>query len=67
MGNARVLGMEEDADLHGIRFNLTLTGFYISYIVFEMYVSLRVHDIQALTSIQVRRTWRATNSAQESG
>jgi hypothetical protein len=40
MGNARVLGMEEDADLHGSRFNLTLTAFYISYIVFEMYVDL---------------------------
>lgn len=45
MGNARVLGMEEDADLQGIRFNLTLTGFYISYIVFEMCVNPRVYDI----------------------
>lgn len=37
-GNAIILGMREDADLTGNRFNMTLTGFYLSYILLEMYV-----------------------------
>jgi len=36
MGNAKILGMEKDVDLTGNRFNLTLTGFYVAYIVLEM-------------------------------
>lgn len=35
-GNAIILGMKEDADLTGNRFNMILTGFYLSYILLEM-------------------------------
>ncbi|KAI9493779.1 major facilitator superfamily domain-containing protein [Zychaea mexicana] len=36
MGNARVLGMEEDLELTGVRFNITLTAFFITYVLFEV-------------------------------
>lgn len=35
-GNAIILGMREDADLQGNRFNIILTGFYLSYILLEL-------------------------------
>ena len=38
-GNAIILGMREDADLTGNRFNMTLTGFYLTYILLEMSVN----------------------------
>ncbi|KAF1986362.1 MFS general substrate transporter [Aulographum hederae CBS 113979] len=36
MGNARLLGLEEDLDLVGNRFNIALTAFFCTYIVFEV-------------------------------
>ncbi|KAG2220157.1 hypothetical protein INT45_013855, partial [Circinella minor] len=36
MGNARVLGMEDELDLSGYRFNLALTAFFITYVIFEV-------------------------------
>ncbi|KAI8149351.1 major facilitator superfamily domain-containing protein [Fennellomyces sp. T-0311] len=36
MGNAKVLGMEEDLELTGVRFNITLTAFFITYVLFEV-------------------------------
>ncbi|CAI4213356.1 unnamed protein product [Parascedosporium putredinis] len=35
-GNARVLGMDEDLHLDGFRFNISLTAFYVPYILFEV-------------------------------
>lgn len=35
-GNAIILGMREDANLTGNRFNMILTGFYLAYILLEM-------------------------------
>lgn len=40
MGNAKGLGMTEDLELTGDRFNITLTTFFITYILFEVYVVL---------------------------
>lgn len=37
-GNAIILGMREDANLTGNRFNMVLTGFYLTYILLEMLV-----------------------------
>ena len=36
MGNARVLGMEDELELTGYRFNLALTAFFITYVLFEV-------------------------------
>lgn len=36
MGNAKVLGMSEDLVLTGDRFNITLTAFFITYVIFEV-------------------------------
>ncbi|GAB5590705.1 hypothetical protein Unana1_05605 [Umbelopsis nana] len=36
MGNARVLGMTADLDLSGNRFNISLTAFFITYVLFEV-------------------------------
>lgn len=36
MSNALVLGIREDADLTGDRFNISLTLFYVTYILFEI-------------------------------
>ncbi|KAL1411792.1 hypothetical protein Q8F55_002759 [Vanrija albida] len=36
IGNARLAGFEKDLKLHGYQFNILLTCFYISYIVFEI-------------------------------
>lgn len=36
VGNARVLGMGHDLHLDGTRFNIGLSGFYVTYIVFEI-------------------------------
>ncbi|KAF2461797.1 major facilitator superfamily domain-containing protein [Lineolata rhizophorae] len=36
VGNAKILGMEEDLDLTGDRFNIGLTTFFTSYIFFEV-------------------------------
>ncbi|KIX09395.1 uncharacterized protein Z518_00474 [Rhinocladiella mackenziei CBS 650.93] len=35
-GNARVLGMGEDLQLDGYRFNIGLSGFYVTYILLEV-------------------------------
>ncbi len=37
-GNAIILGMRQDANLTGNRFNMTLTGLYLAYILLEMSV-----------------------------
>ena len=36
MGNAKILGIIEDNDLTGTRYNIALTVFYVGYIIFEM-------------------------------
>lgn len=36
MGNARIMGMAEDIQLTGNRFNIALTAFFTTYIFFEM-------------------------------
>jgi hypothetical protein len=36
MGNARVLGMANDLDLSGNRFSISLTTFFITYVLFEV-------------------------------
>lgn len=36
MGNARILGLEKDIDLSGNRFNIALTAFFVTYIIFDM-------------------------------
>lgn len=36
MGNARILGMQEDLKLVGYRFNIALTAFFVTYVLFEM-------------------------------
>lgn len=36
MGNAKVLGLQEDLGLTGNQFNIAMSVFYITYIVFEM-------------------------------
>ncbi|WOO85294.1 putative transporter [Vanrija pseudolonga] len=36
IGNARLAGMEKSLNLHGYQYNLLLTVFYVSYIVFEI-------------------------------
>lgn len=35
-GNANVLGMSEDVDLTGNKFNIALSVFFATYITFEM-------------------------------
>jgi hypothetical protein len=35
-GNARLLGMADDLDLEGYRFNVAMTVFYVSYVLLEM-------------------------------
>lgn len=35
-GNARILGMGDDLELTGNRFNIAMTAFYLSYIVLEV-------------------------------
>jgi hypothetical protein len=37
-GNARVLGLAGDTHMVGTRYNISLTMFYVSYIIFEMSV-----------------------------
>ncbi|RDL36438.1 uncharacterized protein BP5553_05790 [Venustampulla echinocandica] len=39
-GNARVLGMEKDLKLTGDRFNIGLSAFYVTYVVFEVPANL---------------------------
>lgn len=36
MGNARILGLEDDINLTGNRFNIALTAFFVTYILFDM-------------------------------
>lgn len=36
IGNARLAGFEKDLGLKGYQYNVLLTCFYISYIVFEV-------------------------------
>lgn len=36
IGNARLAGMEKDLGLQGYQYNILLTCFYISYIIFEI-------------------------------
>src|SRR5688572_17465107 len=36
MSNALVLGLKEDADLSGDRFNIALSMFFVTYILFEL-------------------------------
>ncbi|KAJ9666028.1 hypothetical protein H2201_003940 [Coniosporium apollinis] len=36
MGNARILGMQEDLKLVGYRFNIALTAFFVTYVLFEI-------------------------------
>ncbi|BEJ17787.1 hypothetical protein CspHIS471_0700550 [Cutaneotrichosporon sp. HIS471] len=36
IGNAKIAGMEKDLNLHGYRYNILLTSFYVSYIIFEI-------------------------------
>lgn len=38
MGNAKILGLTEDTELVGTRYNIALTLFYVSYVIFEMSV-----------------------------
>lgn len=40
LGNAKIAGLEKDLDMHGYDYNLTITVFYISYIVFEIPANL---------------------------
>ncbi|KAI4681173.1 uncharacterized protein J4E88_005680 [Alternaria novae-zelandiae] len=40
IGNARIAGMEEDLKLEGYDYNVVLSAFYVSYIVFEMPATL---------------------------
>lgn len=44
MGNAKILGIVEDNNLTGNRYNIILTVFYISYIIFEMYAHVTLHN-----------------------
>jgi hypothetical protein len=37
-GNARILGLTQDAQMLGMRYNVALTLFYVSYVIFEMSV-----------------------------
>ena len=39
-GNARIAGMEEDLKLEGYDYNVVLSAFYVSYIIFEMPATL---------------------------
>jgi MFS family permease len=39
-GNARIAGLEEDLKLEGYDYNILLSAFYVSYIVFEMPATL---------------------------
>lgn len=36
MGNAKIMGMEKDLALVGLDFNIALTGFFITYVIFEV-------------------------------
>lgn len=36
IGNAKIAGMEKDLGLKGYQYNILLTAFYVSYIVFEI-------------------------------
>jgi hypothetical protein len=36
IGNAKIAGMEKDLGLKGYQYNILLTSFYVSYIVFEI-------------------------------
>lgn len=36
LGNAKIAGMEEDLKLHGHRYNVALTVFFITYSLFEV-------------------------------
>lgn len=36
MGNAKNLGMSQDLELTGYRFSITLTTFFITYVLCEM-------------------------------
>lgn len=36
MGNARIMGMASDIQLTGNRFNIALTAFFCTYVVFEV-------------------------------
>lgn len=36
IGNAKIAGMEKDLGLKGFQYNILLTSFYVSYIVFEI-------------------------------
>ncbi|KAI5818279.1 major facilitator superfamily domain-containing protein [Pyronema omphalodes] len=36
MGNAKIMGMEEDLHLKGYDFNIALTGFFVTYVLFEV-------------------------------
>lgn len=41
IGNARLAGLEKDLKLKGYDYNIVLSSFYISYIVFEVRCSCR--------------------------
>lgn len=36
IGNARLAGLERDLGMHGYQYNILLSIFYISYILFEL-------------------------------
>ncbi len=36
MGNARILGMQKELDLVGNRFSISLTAFFVLYMLFEV-------------------------------
>lgn len=36
IGNAKIAGIEKELNLHGYDYNIVLTAFYISYVVFEI-------------------------------
>ena len=39
-GNARLLGMADDLNLEGYRFNVAMTVFYVSYVLLEVLAAL---------------------------
>lgn len=54
IGNARIAGMSDDLHLKGYEYNILLTAFYISYVVFGAYdaVACRVDCSDSLQRFQ---------------
>lgn len=44
-GNAKVLGMAKDLNLVGLRFNIGLSCFYVTYIIFEIPANVMCHKL----------------------